>query len=252
MGIHAWHPQSDDEWAVIFEDDLRVSPSWYRWLKSAYTAYGHRPMYAGASLQRQSLMPVIPHTGYKQGVFRDPKKDVARAGMFFYPLVGSQGFAPKAKVWRQFVSWFNCTFAKGNELRARDVSTLRNGPPLVTGQWWSALPPAGMWTQYFIYFSDEMHLYTLYHHLPSKGPNNHPALVAHMRAPGDHFKGKDAGAGKADNPPEMGLVNMDMPPSLPLLGWDAKEVGVSAPEGGWIKGELMDNFFGQNTTSART
>merc|ERR1712194_5853 len=105
-----------------------------------------------------------------------------------------------------------------------------------------------MGTQYFIYFCDEMHLYTLYDHLPSDGPNNHTALVAHTRAPGEHFK-ESSVAGKPDNPPEMGWVNMTMPPSLPLLGWDAKEVGVSAPEGGWIKGKLMDNFFGQNTTA---
>ena len=47
----AWYPKPDDEYAIIIEDDLEVSPFWYTWLKKAWTHYGQREDLAGIALQ---------------------------------------------------------------------------------------------------------------------------------------------------------------------------------------------------------
>ncbi|CAO2192876.1 unnamed protein product [Urochloa humidicola] len=55
--IEAWWPGSDDEFAFVVEDDLQVSPLYYRFLKRVVMKYyynreNYRPYVFGASLQR--------------------------------------------------------------------------------------------------------------------------------------------------------------------------------------------------------
>uniref|UniRef100_A0ACD5W0S1 Uncharacterized protein n=1 Tax=Avena sativa TaxID=4498 RepID=A0ACD5W0S1_AVESA len=55
--IEAWWPGSDDEFAFVVEDDLEVSPLYYRFLKQVVTRYyydreNYSPYVFGASLQR--------------------------------------------------------------------------------------------------------------------------------------------------------------------------------------------------------
>jgi len=38
----AFYPKPDDEYCIIIEDDLEMSPFWYTWLKKAWLKYGHR------------------------------------------------------------------------------------------------------------------------------------------------------------------------------------------------------------------
>ena len=47
----AWYPKPDDEYCIIIEDDLEVSPFWYTWLKKAWLNYGNRTDMAGIALQ---------------------------------------------------------------------------------------------------------------------------------------------------------------------------------------------------------
>jgi hypothetical protein len=38
--MEAWYPLSDDETAAFFEDDIEVSPYWFRWVSTAITTHG--------------------------------------------------------------------------------------------------------------------------------------------------------------------------------------------------------------------
>ncbi|CAK9155008.1 unnamed protein product, partial [Ilex paraguariensis] len=60
--LEAWWPSSDDEFAFVVEDDLEVSPLYYRFLRGLilnyyYNASNFRPWIYGASLQRPRFVP---------------------------------------------------------------------------------------------------------------------------------------------------------------------------------------------------
>lgn len=55
--LEAWWPASDDEFAFVVEDDLEVSPLYYKFLKGLILRYyydksNYSPLIYGASLQR--------------------------------------------------------------------------------------------------------------------------------------------------------------------------------------------------------
>ncbi|XP_021801937.1 uncharacterized protein LOC110746048, partial [Prunus avium] len=61
--LEAWWPSSDNEFAFVVEDDLEVSPLYYKFLRSLivnyyYNASNYRPYIYGASLQRPRFVPV--------------------------------------------------------------------------------------------------------------------------------------------------------------------------------------------------
>ena len=47
--FHAF--EGDDEYCIIIEDDLEMSPFWYTWLKKAWLKYGDREDISGIALQ---------------------------------------------------------------------------------------------------------------------------------------------------------------------------------------------------------
>ncbi|KAL6277130.1 hypothetical protein ACE6H2_020731 [Prunus campanulata] len=60
--LEAWWPSSDNEFAFVVEDDLEVSPLYYKFLRSLivnyyYNASNYRPYIYGASLQRPRFVP---------------------------------------------------------------------------------------------------------------------------------------------------------------------------------------------------
>ena len=169
--LEAWKPTSDTERAVIFEDDIEVSPSsWYRWLRGAHLAYRDRSDIAGITLQRQTLVPL--KTARKNLIPDNSGKP------FLYKLVGSIGFSPVASVWMDFLDFTECALAS-----KLSVDT----PELVTSDWYKTLDQRTMWTQLFIYFCKYRDLSTLY-----TFPKNNKALAAHWREKGEHF-GKTEG-----------------------------------------------------------
>ncbi len=198
--FRAWKPYSDDDNAIILEDDIVLSPEWYRWLKGAWSKYSGREDLAGISLQRQTLVPLQPHHS-------DLKIRSHRP--FLYNLVGSIGFSPNPRHWKQFLHWVELI-----NLDEFDVST----PGLVTSEWWNILDKRHMWTQHFIYFSVILDLRTLYVHLPLE-----ETLAAHTRAKGAHFE-KDEGADfqVAES------VALNFPGDIDTYDWDGELVNSSA------------------------
>lgn len=193
--LNAWRPSSPAEQAIIFEDDVEVSPLWYRWLKGAHQAYKHRSDIAGIALQRQRLVPDKSNRG---GTIDDNQ------GLpFLYKLVGSIGFAPRASVWMNFLDFAECAIDKGVSVET---------PALITSDWYRAVDKSSMWTQLFVYFCHYYsELYTLY-----LFPSGQRALAAHWQEKGEHFPesvGKDFALANQ--------VRLTFPDHLPKLGWDA-------------------------------
>lgn len=197
--LTAWRPTSDKDQAIIFEDDIEVSPLWYRWLQGAVGAYHNRTDVAGMSLQRQTL---VPHKAHRNNLIPDNGGEP-----FLYKLVGSIGYAPVASKWRDFLDFAECALATNQAV---------DTPNLVTSDWYKNLDQRGMWTQLFIYFCDYMNLYTLYAFPPGKR-----ALAAHWREKGEHY-GKSEGPDFALISSESTGWNMEYPDNLPKLDWNAR------------------------------
>ena len=85
------------ERALILEDDLELSPFYYKWLKACHTSYGHRKDLAACSLQRASLCAAnCPNL---EG---GPPSATTN---FMSPLVGSWGFSPTPTHWVRYTRW---------------------------------------------------------------------------------------------------------------------------------------------------
>ncbi|KAK6138252.1 hypothetical protein DH2020_027999 [Rehmannia glutinosa] len=85
--LEAWWPTSDHEFAFVVEDDLEVSPLYYRFLKAVilnyyYNASNFSPSIYGASLQRPRFVP---------GKHGNKMHLDGEARIFLYQLVGTWG-----------------------------------------------------------------------------------------------------------------------------------------------------------------
>ena len=200
--FESWTPESDTERALILEDDIEVSPYFYLYLKKAWDTYGTQqadgirneeasvvPDLAGISLQRQTLIPtdLIPKNRHiTASKNHDP---------YLFRLVGSIGFSPNAKYWREFAPW----------ARSLDVQKVNVGMEnLITTKWWSGYKKNSMWTPYFPFFCsgkaglEGTTLYDNDHPRKKNGPDNKPlftlfadvphdkTMASHMRAAGEH------------------------------------------------------------------
>lgn len=198
--LSAWRPSSPSERAIIFEDDIEVSPVWYKWIKGAHDNYASRDDIVGFSLQRQTLVPLKEK--------RENKIDDNGGRPFLYKLVGSIGYAPVASKWIEFLDFAECALA--NDM---SVST----PELITSDWYRALDKRTMWTQLFIYFCKHSNLYTLY-----AFPSQSLALAAHWREKGEHFA--RTGGRDFELVGRSSTWAIEFPENLPKLEWDARPV----------------------------
>ncbi|CAJ1946057.1 unnamed protein product [Cylindrotheca closterium] len=218
--LEAWKPQDEHERAIILEDDVEVSPIWYRWLQQAHDTYGERSDLAGISLQRQTLIPkMIPiQKGRRNRRMMNKKKNIMvknkkilespKEGQpFLFRLVGSIGYSPKASVWMDFLDFANC---------ALDTNLDVSVPDLITSGWYGYFDKTSMWTQLFIYFCNHQKLSTLYYF-----PPNNRVLAAHWREKGAHLSasyGRDFELATAHD------EDLHFPSELASLDWDAKPI----------------------------
>ena len=100
--IDTWRPpdESDDELALILEDDLSISMYAYRWVRAVFRAYSHRVDFAGASLTSHQMTILSPRP---KGRLAGPQNHTA----IMYKCFGTWGFAPKPMHWRRFQVWTN-------------------------------------------------------------------------------------------------------------------------------------------------
>ena len=171
--IDSWRPISARGFGLILEDDIEVSPHYYQFLKRAREKYGQRNDVFGYTLQRGTLR--ANQTGFgRRGLQVDEKELI-----YLYPLVGSWGYAPEGRVWKEFRKWFH------------KKSCEKGFHPYVEGltptKWYKKQEKKrSMWTMWHIKYAEEMGLLTVYANLPDK-----KTLASNWREPGLHFRKQD-------------------------------------------------------------
>eukprot|EP01035_Chromulina_nebulosa_P018545 gene18545-24266_t len=183
--FHAWKPNSPNEVAFIFEDDIEVSPYYFKWtyhaikkyyieyesqitshmdlynsiksylntnssksLDSYASSHGGEPLMYGICLQKQHLDPN-----------HHPKKLVITNGHqpYLYSLIGSWGPLFFPITWNAFRLWWS-NLSNYNE--SYDPYT----EDLFTNQFYNYNP--NIWTPWMIRFAYETGLKCLYPNLP--------------------------------------------------------------------------------------
>lgn len=172
--LESYRPSSaSNAGAVLLEDDLEVSPQYYRWLRGARAAYGMRDDVFGYTLQRGTLRANATGFG-RRGIKVRPSEKA-----FLYRLVGSWGYAPEAGQWMRFREWFH------------EASCRSGYHPYVEGllptKWYQKQEKGRtMWSMWHVKFADEQGLYSVYANLGGER-----TLAANWREPGLHFRRSD-------------------------------------------------------------
>ncbi|KAK3586254.1 hypothetical protein CHS0354_034249 [Potamilus streckersoni] len=154
-----WNPHNgSSEKAVILEDDISVSPYFYKWLKLVYKKYSHRDDINGYALQGVSMK----HGKFSNGLIEVDTKHKT----FLFPILGTWGFSPKVKHWSQFLEWYR------DSLKDPEFQPII--PGILPSRWWSEFTEKGkidgMWEMWHIYHAWINRYYTLY--------NNYEGLIS--------------------------------------------------------------------------
>ncbi|KAH7287966.1 hypothetical protein KP509_31G005300 [Ceratopteris richardii] len=171
--LEAWWPVTDHEFAFMVEDDMCLSPLYFKYLKKIIQTYyydpsNYDPIVYGISLQRPRFVP--GKHGNKLQV-----DDATR--LFLYQLVGTWGQLLFPKPWREFRLWY-------------DIHKSSNLKPVLEGMvttGWYNRSGERIWTPWFIKFAYVKGYFNLYTHFSSEN-----SLSASYRDKGVNTK-KDAG-----------------------------------------------------------
>ena len=180
MWLQSWVPRTNSERGLILEDDIELSPQYYRWLKSAHAAYAGSSSLAGISLQRLAWSP----SGR-------PLNRLPGHVPLLSQTVSTWALSPSAEHWRGFQRFMQgradsaSTVAKFSALNAEPGYALQAG--------WNRHDPKKamqLWSPAFAVYCSSKGLKTLY---PSLQPDYH-ALAVHWRESGTHYKRQRAAA----------------------------------------------------------
>lgn len=167
--MDTWRPDPlKQEIAVFMEDDLSVSPYFYRYLKRVHDKYADYQDVNGYSL----------HVLREKGGLNNAKialKDI----VLLYPILESWGFSPKRDNWIEFIKWYK-TVSKNNAFQPFV-------PGLIQSTWYKKFLNEGkansMWTMWFIFYAWHHKQYTLYPNF-----NGSKGFTKNWRETGLHFK----------------------------------------------------------------
>lgn len=173
----SWYPASDDDFGVLLEDDIEVSPYYYMWIKYALLAYHYDPQVslpelASISLYTPRLVEVV-----KERPKWNPTeffRNIHPNTPYLHQLPCSWGAVFFPKQWREFYAYMNSRFtedAKENPVQIPKSRT--NG--------WQA-----SWKKFLI---DMMYLRGYVSLFPNF-PNQASFSTNHME-PGAHISAKD-------------------------------------------------------------
>lgn len=204
--IYTWNITAETtEFAVILEDDLEVSVSFYQWLRNARATYAQDPDVGAFTLQRSTLRP-RQIRGVASGSLRIPDNH----HLFKYKLLGTWGFAPQRDIWVEFRKWFEEKRTSGEKPYVKN---------LITTEWYKSQEKDGfaptMWSQWWIKFVDEKGYFTVTPHLP-----NGTTLASNWREKGLHYSKNKA---SQDFPLFKGNEEMfQMTESIISVDWDGR------------------------------
>ena len=123
----SWQPSSDDEYAVLLEDDIEVAPSFYSWLKYALLMYRH----GDEAAKDPRLIGVSLYTPRLVEVARPRRRIDLHAELggrpFFQQLPCSWGalFFPEA--WRAFRDYLLHRMAQGPAVQVKIPGSVVDG-----------------------------------------------------------------------------------------------------------------------------
>lgn len=146
--LEAWWPASNDEFAFVVEDDIELSPLYYRFLRGLivyyyYNASNYSPWIYGASLQRPRFVP--GKHGNKIHLNEGTQ-------VFLYQLVGTWGQLLFPRPWKEFRLWYDAHKTKG-------VKPILDG--MVTTGWFKKMGDK-IWTPWFIKFIHARGYFNIY------------------------------------------------------------------------------------------
>ena len=184
-----WQPAVDDDSELIFfiEDDVQVSPAYYRWLKAAIDVYyvnasNFDPRMYGISLQRQNR--ILGETHEQQYGSKIPADVLGSSTpLYRYQLIGTWGTLFFPMHWRAFQLWLS-----EKEVSIETGESRKGFKPCVPtlhSNTWYLEQPAKTWSQWFIRFAYEKGWYSLYNNY-----QHDQALVVNHREPGLNSKYK--------------------------------------------------------------
>ncbi|KAK9110248.1 hypothetical protein Sjap_018308 [Stephania japonica] len=163
--LEAWWPTSDDDFVFVVEDDLEVSPLYYRFLKGLilnyyYNSSNFSPFVYGASLQRPRFVPVSNlavevvnvDTSFITGKHGNKLHVSSDSRIFLYQLVGTWGQLLFPKPWKEFRLWYDTH-------KAKDIKPILEG--MVTTGWYKRMGER-IWTPWFIKFIHSRGYFNLY------------------------------------------------------------------------------------------
>ena len=150
--LETWRPSlSDAVWRartpvlVLLEDDVEVSPFYWRWLYLGHQAYAHRLDITGFSLGRLNQCPKFC-SSLNGGAVPDDTN-------FLHPWTGSTGFSPTLRHWTNFTAW-------ALEFQTREHVEKPYVPGTRPTQWYQQFEKQGrcpgrncMWSQLHHYYT---------------------------------------------------------------------------------------------------
>lgn len=211
--ILTWRPKSpaSREIALILEDDMSVSKYCYRWLKRVHGFYETSAMFAGATLQSDT---VLSHDGSST-----PLKGPKNHTVFMYKCIGTWGFSPKPAVWIGFQNWFRINY--------QNKEFCPCVPGISPTKWYKNFKKQkredSMWSAWFIYYAYEEKLFTLYSNLKSYNNDFISCLSINRREKGLHYDGQNKEI-------HCQLLNswkenyVDFPKHVTKLDWNGKYI----------------------------
>lgn len=173
----SWYPSSDDDFGLLLEDDIEVSPYYYLWIKYALMAYHYDPQVSipqlsSISLYTPRLVEVVKERPKWNAT--DFFKQVHPNIPYLHQLPCSWGAVFFPKHWREFYAYMNTRFTENAKENPVQIPRSR------TNGWQAS------WKKFLI---DMMYLRG-YVSLYPNFPNQMSFSTNHME-PGAHISAKD-------------------------------------------------------------
>ncbi|XWS53294.1 hypothetical protein CRYUN_Cryun11dG0144500 [Craigia yunnanensis] len=197
----SWYPTSDDDYGLLLEDDIEVSPYYYLWIKYALLAYHYDPQISLPELSSISLYTPRLVEVVKERPKWNPTEFFKRIHPntpYLQQLPCSWGAVFFPKHWREFYVYMNMRFTKDAKSNPVQIPKSR------TNGWQAS------WKKFLI---DMMYLRG-YVSLYPNFPNQASFSTNHME-PGAHISAKDNVVRHDKSDFEVPLLKEDFRPLLP-------------------------------------
>jgi len=171
--LNSWLPTSEQEVAMILEDDNIVSPFFYRWLKDMVGRFyfdpaNHDPRIFGIAMQNQHMIPgrypTTPSSLLPPDILYYRYQQMSTWGPVFFP-----------GHWREFLKWY-----EAKQQQSDFVPVFSN---LITNDWFLMKGSRAVWSAWFMRFVAERGWYCINTNFPDG-----KAFVVNNRDPGVNYQ----------------------------------------------------------------